>query len=105
MGAGAISGKCGGGSGGGRRELCHLSSKQARNVEYIMVDSQPTISKAGAESSKWRIHGCAIFFMCETWMMSNGTEMTSSRYDVFRRILMTPIRTKNQTTISYSDIL
>ena len=30
----------------------YISSKQARNEDYMMVDALPTISKADAESSK-----------------------------------------------------
>ena len=42
-----------------------------------MVYTLHTIIKAGAESTKYRQHGCAIFVICKTWMMNNGTAIPS----------------------------
>ena len=64
-----------------------------------MVDAQYTIRKLGAESSKLRKHGCAIYSMCNNWMMSNGTSIQSLIDNVLSRMLMTPIGTKNKTAI------
>ena len=44
----------------------HISSKHAKKDDYRMVDTLPTIIKAGAESSKWRQHGYALFVKCKT---------------------------------------
>ena len=60
-----------------------------------MVDAQPYMSNADAESSKLINHGCGIFFMSRNQMMSTVTAMPIPAENIFSSILMTPIRTKN----------
>ena len=56
-----------------------------------MLDSKPSIIKAGTDSYKWMKHGCDIFFMCKTQMMITGTEIPSPADNIFGSILMIPI--------------
>ena len=49
-----------------------------------MLDVLTTISKASAEYSNWRQHGCALFVLWKTQNMSTGTEMQIPE-DVFQQ--------------------
>ena len=70
----------------------HIYSKHARNEDYIMVYVLPTISKSGVEYAKWRKHGCALFVMCKTCMMSNGTVIPGLEGNFFIGMFMITIR-------------
>ena len=64
----------------------HISSKYAKIEDYRMSDVLPTISKAGAESSKRRQHGCAFFAIWKTQKISTGNAIPSLAENVFRNM-------------------
>ena len=64
----------------------HISSKHAKIEDYRMSDVLPTISKAGAESSKRRQHGCAFFAIWKTQKISTGNEIPSLAENFYRNM-------------------
>ena len=71
-----------------------ISSKHAINVYYIIVDSQPTIHKAYANSEKLIQHGYSLFVMWKTQMMITGTAMPIPEEIFSASCLWHPLETK-----------